>query len=583
MQERKKQRLAGGDVSACAAASAAIPPATPVAARHSVVLVHDLDETLLIFNSLLSGSWAAAHQLRGDPAAVAHVSGTCCWRASPCCALLRGVLPPRGDLLGLSALACWVLPALQLLQLGARWEAAILRLCDERFFFGEVRRCRVPASIPSPPLAHPHDARLLLQSSGNSAPAPRAAAAQHAVPKGLGRPHAHRRAGSVSPSKGCSPSELLGRTAAMPTPCLAAGPHGLTWLPTSARTAPAGASCLQLEEYDQTCLADIQQFDDGRSLSGYDFGSDGFPPPGRRHPPHSPQQHASAARPAPFAGPAAGGLSPQAAGLGAAPGAAAAGEEQLAADGGSGAADLPAAAAGAGPGPGACLDCPASRGLDEASLTRLAYRFRRIALLHKFGLTALGGAQQRQEWEVRRGALHRLGVEQGTANPTTPQISPLLPSQPLAMRVALRLQPLALPGAAPPPSPPPPLAAAFRPSARMSHPPSTHRPAGALQRDRQGHRRVAVPRLGPAGRLHLPAGRRQRRECGRARGPPAGGHPRGSHLGAAHPLPGEAAAVQAGRAHPGGAGVELAPPRQTALLPPGGAPLRTALHLRGRG
>lgn len=42
-------------------------------------------------------------------------------------------------------------------------------------------------------------------------------------------------------------------------------------------------------------------------------------------------------------------------------------------------------------------------------MTRLAYRFRRIALLHKFGLAALGAAQQRQEWEVRRGGLPPAG------------------------------------------------------------------------------------------------------------------------------------------------------------------------------
>ncbi|KAL4437248.1 hypothetical protein ABPG75_004387 [Micractinium tetrahymenae] len=249
-QERKKQRLEGCAAAAGAAATGGTSPATPKPARRTVVLVHDLDETLLIFNSLLSGSWAATHQLRGDPAAVA-----------------------------------------QLLELGARWEAAILRLCDERFFFSE------------------------------------------------------------------------------------------------------------LEDYDQTCLADIQQFDDGQSLSGYGFAADGFPPPGRRHPPHSPQEHASTARPAPYAGAAAAGLSPAAAGVVAATGGGSGGH--LAAGGGS-SGDRPAAAAAgaAARGLGACLDSPASRMLDAASLTRLAYRFRRIALLHKFGLAALGGAQQRQEWEV---------------------------------------------------------------------------------------------------------------------------------------------------------------------------------------
>ncbi len=76
MQERKKQRLEGGAAAASASAGTASPPATPATARRTVVLVHDLDETLLIFNSLLSGSWAAAHQLRNDPAAVAQVGAS---------------------------------------------------------------------------------------------------------------------------------------------------------------------------------------------------------------------------------------------------------------------------------------------------------------------------------------------------------------------------------------------------------------------------------------------------------------------------------------------------------------------------
>lgn len=184
--------------------------------------------------------------------------------------------------------------------------------------------------------------------------------------------------------------------------------------PAYARLAPPGCTASQLEEYDQTCLADIQPFDDGRSLGGYAFAADGFPPPGRRHPPHSPQEHASTARPAPFAGCSAAGITPLAVGPAAGLGIAAGDGEQPAVGCGGGGADQPAAAAAAAAsaaqqGPGACLDSPASRSLDAGSLTRLAYRFRRIALLHKFGLAALGAAQQRQEWEVRRGGLPPAG------------------------------------------------------------------------------------------------------------------------------------------------------------------------------
>lgn len=108
-EQRKKQRREDGGVTP--RGSAPPPPAdagavpacssrlhTPAAAgRRRLVLVFDLDETLLIFNSLLSGTWAAAHQLQDDPAAMS-----------------------------------------QLLKLGLRWEAAIMRLCDDRFFFEEV-------------------------------------------------------------------------------------------------------------------------------------------------------------------------------------------------------------------------------------------------------------------------------------------------------------------------------------------------------------------------------------------------------------------------------------------------------------
>ena len=51
-------------------------------------------QTLLIFNSLISGSWAASQRRQGDTE--------------------------------------------QLRQLGRRWEAALLALCDDRLFFKEV-------------------------------------------------------------------------------------------------------------------------------------------------------------------------------------------------------------------------------------------------------------------------------------------------------------------------------------------------------------------------------------------------------------------------------------------------------------
>lgn len=152
VQERKKQRLESGASAAGTAAGAATSPATPVAARRTLVLVHDLDETLLIFNSLLSGSWAAAHQLRGDPAAVAQVGAALCYSPCPLHADQGCACAEPCPACYANPSACWVLPALQLLQLGARWEAAILRLCDERFFFSEVRR-RLCVAAPAGLLA----------------------------------------------------------------------------------------------------------------------------------------------------------------------------------------------------------------------------------------------------------------------------------------------------------------------------------------------------------------------------------------------------------------------------------------------
>jgi len=158
-----------------------------------------------------------------------------------------------------------------------------------------------------------------------------------------------------------------------------------------------------LEEYDQTCLEDIQQFDDGASLAGYDFNSDTFPPAGATA--HTPEQHAAAAHPAPpYAAVAVGGSH----------GIAGAGaeqpqqeieqpqqqqqqeqeqQEQAAADGAGGSLPLP-------PSGRQLLGSPASRALDDESLRKAAYRYRHITKLLKFGLTSLGTAAQRQEWQV---------------------------------------------------------------------------------------------------------------------------------------------------------------------------------------
>lgn len=96
-----------GSSEAAAAASAATDgqPAAAAATEQQqeqkrqqqrLVIIWDLDETLLIFNSLLTGTFAAAQR---------------------------------------------TLEAAERLQaLGARWERAILGLCDGQFFFDQVRR-----------------------------------------------------------------------------------------------------------------------------------------------------------------------------------------------------------------------------------------------------------------------------------------------------------------------------------------------------------------------------------------------------------------------------------------------------------
>jgi hypothetical protein len=94
-EQRKRQRRSLDDGVAQQPSSGGTGGAGAVAASSNpIVLVWDLDETLLVFNSLLIGTWAVATQ---NPAA-----------------------------------------ADDLRKLGQRWEAAILALCDDHFFFDQV-------------------------------------------------------------------------------------------------------------------------------------------------------------------------------------------------------------------------------------------------------------------------------------------------------------------------------------------------------------------------------------------------------------------------------------------------------------
>lgn len=146
---------------------------------------------------------------------------------------------------------------------------------------------------------------------------------------------------------------------------------------------------MQLEEYDQTCLQDIQQFDDGASLAGYDWTSDGFQPAGSTG--HTPEQHTAAAHPAPPAAAVAVGRSEL--------GQQQEEQQQAVAEG---AADGAAGRGPPSPPPSGrlLLGSAASKALDDASLRKAAYRYRHINKLLKFGLGALGTAAQRQEWQV---------------------------------------------------------------------------------------------------------------------------------------------------------------------------------------
>lgn len=102
VQERcKKQRLSLEEEAAPGGGGEAAAPRQATSGGGGgprLVLVWDLDETLVLFNSLLMGTWAAATQ---RPEAVA-----------------------------------------QLAAMGRRWEAAILSLCDNHFFFDQARAQR---------------------------------------------------------------------------------------------------------------------------------------------------------------------------------------------------------------------------------------------------------------------------------------------------------------------------------------------------------------------------------------------------------------------------------------------------------
>lgn len=167
----------------------------------------------------------------------------------------------------------------------------------------------------------------------------------------------------------------------------------------------------QLEDYDQTCLADIAQFDDGASLAGYDF-ADGFPPPSAA--PHSPEQHAAAAHPAPLR------LVAQGAGGEGSGGASQEQQQPVAA----GAADGAAGSPPQSPTGRQLLGSPASRALDEDSLRKVAYRYRRIAKLLQFGLAALGTTAQRQEWEVglSEGSIMHVGESSAMCSSSVPRV-----------------------------------------------------------------------------------------------------------------------------------------------------------------
>lgn len=302
LQAGKRQRLSEEAPAAAAPAAAlAAPEAEGDAASGAptkLVIIWDLDETLLTFNSLLTGAFALATRQ-----------------------------PEAADRLRL---------------LGARWERAILSMCDDRFFFGEVR-LRCPAA-------------------GLPAPAWR-------------------------------PARWVAHVAGMPAGRCARSRDGTHPPCFHLACIPPPHHPQQLEEYDQTCLADIQRHDDGASLAGYDFAADGFPPPppeGGASQRSTPEKHAAAARPAP--------------------------EPPVTAEAATGAAATDAAAAAGGgvdsgqaepAGQAAAAQPPGSPAagtchLDAAALTKLSYRFRRIVKLCTFGLAALGSAAQRREWEVRR-------------------------------------------------------------------------------------------------------------------------------------------------------------------------------------
>ncbi|GAB4821578.1 hypothetical protein N2152v2_008624 [Parachlorella kessleri] len=194
--------------------------------------------------------------------------------------------------------------------------------------------------------------------------------------------------------------------------------------------------CTQIEEYDQTCTLDVAPFDDGAKLVGYDYLRDGFPQAAftaaaqqalqgvglKQSTAQHAQQHAAGVRPlAPTQQPqqdlaaaiAAGGL-PAGGGHGCTAGSSVL-QQQLAADE---AAEPDAHGGTTGP-LFDQVDTPAgpvaeeasgkaayaargamSQGLTKDDLRKLAYRYRHVGMLYRFGLQSLGTVALRREWQA---------------------------------------------------------------------------------------------------------------------------------------------------------------------------------------
>lgn len=157
-------------------------------------------------------------------------------------------------------------------------------------------------------------------------------------------------------------------------------------------------SCQQIEEFDATCIAEVAPYDDGTPLVQYNFFADGFPPP---HGAHSAAAHAAGTLPLPQP---------------AQPAAAAAGGEGEGAPAqlqqpqplqqqGSAGGEPPGTPAGSGGG-SSISGSGGAAALSPDDLRKLAYRYRHISLLYRFGLQSLGTVALRREWQVgRRGRL----------------------------------------------------------------------------------------------------------------------------------------------------------------------------------